>query len=204
MFLTNIEKKIMLSYVNTYINYLKMDKRTANQAAKMNIVKAKEVAIKEGFYDLPPDYWKEIFEMEKNNIENVWTKYYKRARKDGVKDEDIIYLWETYPVERIMLQETQNLINMTAMLTALERGKTMEQAAETVRKNFPTYGNPNEKSEYGTEEDNPLPLEFIFKVNKNIISGINSEEHKEALKEFSSFNAYIRFLARNDKLGELL
>ena len=203
MFLNNIEKKIMQSYIKTYINDLKMDTRTANQFAKTNIVKAKEIAIKEGFYNLPADYWKEIFEMEKKNIESIWTKYYKTARKDGVKDEDIIYLWETYPVERIMLQETQNLINMNVMLTALNQGSTMEQANETVRKNFPTYGNPNTKFEYGTEDDNALPLEFIFKVNKNIISGINSDKHKEALKEFSSFNAYIRFLAENDKLGKL-
>jgi hypothetical protein len=203
MFLNQDEKKILQSYVDTYINSLKMDSKTAKQVAKMNIVKSKERAISEGLYDLPADYWKEIFEMEKNNIDNFWTKYYKRARKDGVQDEDIIYLWETYPVERFMLQETQNLINMNVMLTALNQGKTMEQATETVRKNFPTYGNPNEKTEYGTEEDNPLPLEFVFKVNKNIISGIDSAKHKEALKEFSSFNACIRFLARNDKLGKV-
>jgi hypothetical protein len=96
-----------------------MDTSTASQVAKTNIIKAKETAIKEGFYNLPADYWKEIFEMEKKNIESVWTKYYKTARKDGVKDEDIIYLWETYPVERFMLQETQNIINMNVMLTAL-------------------------------------------------------------------------------------
>jgi hypothetical protein len=61
----------------------------------------------------------------------------------------------------------------------------MEQATETVRKNFPTYGNPNKKFEYGTEDDNSLPLEFIFKVNKNIISGVDSDKHKEELKNLA-------------------
>ncbi len=203
MFLNNDEKIIFNSYINTYMNSLKMDPKAAKKAAKTNIVKAKEIAIKEGFYNLPADYWKEIFEMEKNNVKNVWTEYYKRARKDGVKDEDIIYLWETHPVERVMLQETQNMININAHLTALGEGKTSQEATEIVRKNFPTYGNPNIRPNYGTEDDNLLPIEFVFKVNKNIISGTNSDKHKEALKEFSSFNAYIRYLAKEDRLGKL-
>ena len=35
MFLNNVEKKIMISYVNTYINDLKMDARAANQTASL-------------------------------------------------------------------------------------------------------------------------------------------------------------------------
>jgi len=204
MRLNRIEKVIMLSYVDSYVNSLKMDLKTAKQSAKGNIIKAKETAIKEGLYDLPADYYKEIFRMENNNIDNEFTRYYKEARKDGVKDEDIIYLWETYPVERFMLQETQNLINLNVMLTALHQGKTMEEATKTVRKNFPTYGNPLIKIEYGSYEDNALPLEFIFKVNKNVLPKLEYDfKLKEELEKFSTFNAFIRYLTRNDKLGKL-
>lgn len=203
MFLNNAEKIILNSYIKTYINSLKMDPKTAKQAAKTNIIRAKETAIKEGVYNLPSDYWKEIFNMEKNNIDNDFTRYIKKAREDGVKDEDFIYLWETYPVERYMLQETQNIININAHLTALGEGKTNQEATEIVRKNFPTYGNPDIKSSYGTEEDNFLPLEFVFKINKNVISNSNSNRLKEELKNFNSFNAYIRYLAREDRLGKL-
>ena len=203
MRLNNIEKKLMLSYIKSYKNNLKTNNWTAKQTTKINMIIAKENAIKEGVYNLPVDYWKEIFKMEKNGVDNHCTQYYKRAREDGVKNEDFIYLWETYPVERYMLQETQNTINITAALTALDQGKTTKQAKEIVRKNFPTYGNPFHRSTYGNEEDKALPIEFVFKVNKNIISGVDVEKHKEALKEFNSFNAYIRFLARNDRLGKL-
>jgi len=204
MRLNRIEKEIMLSYVNSYVGSLKMDLKTAKQAAKGNIVKAKETAIKEGLYDLPADYYKKIFRMENNNVDNKFTRYYKEARKDGVKDEDIIYLWETYPVERFMLQETQNLININVFLTAMGEGKTEQEATETVRKNFPTYGNPLIKVEYGSYEDNALPLEFIFKVNKNVLPKlVHDFKLKEELEKFSSFNAFIRYLARNDKLGSL-
>ncbi len=204
MRLNRIEKEIMLSYVNSYVGSLKMNLKTAKQAAKGNIVKAKETAIKEGLYDLPTDYYKEIFRMENNNVDNKLTRYYKEARKDGVKEEDIIYLWETYPVERFMLQETQNLININVFLTAMGEGKTEQEATETVRKNFPTYGNPLIKIEYGSYEDNALPLEFIFKVNKNVLPKlVHDFKLKEELEKFSSFNAFIRYLARNDKLGSL-
>lgn len=204
MRLNRIEKEIMLSYVNSYVGSLKMDLKTAKQAAKGNIVKAKETAIKEGLYDLPADYYKEIFRMENNNVDNKFTRYYKEARKDGVKDEDIIYLWETYPVERFMLQETQNLININVHITALHEGKTHAEATKRVRKNFPTYGNPLIKTEYGSYEDNALPLEFIFKVNKNILPKLVYDfKLNEELEKFSSFNAFIRYLARNDKLGKL-
>ena len=203
MRLNNIEKKLMLSYIKSYKNNLKTNNWTAKQTTKINMIIAKENAIKEGVYNLPVDYWKEIFKMEKNGVDNHFTQYYKKAREDGVKNEDIIYLWETYPVERYMLQETQNTINITAALTALDQGKTMEQAKEIVRKNFHTYGNPFHGSKYGNEEDKALPIEVVFKVNKNIISGVDLEKHKEALKEFNSFNAYVRFLARNDRLGRL-
>ena len=204
MRLNRIEKEIMLSYVNSYVGSLKMNLKTAKQAAKGNIVKAKEIAIKKGVYDLPADYYKEIFRMENNNVDNKLTRYYKEARKDGVKDEDIIYLWETYPVERFMLQETQNLININVFLTAMGEGKTEQEATETVRKNFPTYGNPLIKIEYGSYEDNALPLEFIFKVNKNVLPKlVHDFKLKEELEKFSSFNAFIRYLARNDKLGSL-
>jgi len=203
MFLNNAEKIILNSYIKTYINSLKMDTKTAKEVAKANIIKAKETAIKEGIYNLPSDYWKEIFNMERNNVDNAFTRYNKKAREDGVKDEDFIYLWETHPVERFMLQETQNIININAHLTALGEGKTNQEATDIVRKNFPTYGNPNIKCNYGTEEDSPLPLEFVFKVNKNIISNPNSDKLKEELKNFSSFNAYVRYLARGDRLGNL-
>jgi len=204
MRLNRIEKEIMLSYVNSYVGSLKMNLKTAKQAAKGNIVKAKETAIKEGLYDLPADYYKEIFRMENNNVDNKLTRYYKEARKDGVKDEDIIYLWGTYPVERFMLQETQNLININVFLTTMGEGKTEQEATETVRKNFPTYGNPLIKIEYGSYEDNALPLEFIFKVNKNVLPKlVHDFKLKEELEKFSSFNAFIRYLARNDKLGSL-
>jgi len=198
------EKEILLSYIGTYINTLKMDSGTAKKTAKSLIIIAKERAIREGIYDLPPDYWKEIFKMEQDNIDNDFTRYYKRARKDGVKDEDIIYLFETHPVERFILQETQNLINTNAFITAMEdKSKTFEEATEFVRKHFPTYGNPLIKFDYGGDEDSALPLEFIFKVNKNIFSYPVNLKLKEELPRFSSFNAYIRFLARNDNLGTL-
>ncbi|MBM3703437.1 MAG: hypothetical protein FJW63_10750 [Actinobacteria bacterium] len=151
MFLNNAEKIILNSYIKTYINSLKMDTKTAKEVAKANIIKAKETAIKEGIYNLPSDYWKEIFNMERNNVDNAFTRYNKKAREDGVKDEDFIYLWETHPVERFMLQETQNIININAHLTALGEGKTNQEATDIVRKNFPTYGNPNIKCNYGTE-----------------------------------------------------
>ena len=203
MFLNNDEKIIFNSYINTYMNSLKMDPKVAKKAAKTNIVKAKKTAIREGIYNLPSDYWKEIFDMEKNKIDNKFTRYNRRAREDGVKDEDFIYLWETHPVERVMLQETQNMININAHLTALGEGKTSQEATEIVRKNFPTYGDPNIRSNYGTEDDNLLPIEFVFKVNKNVISNPNSDKLKEELKNFSSFNAYIRYLAKEDRLGKL-
>lgn len=203
MFLNNAEKIILNSYIKTYIDSLKMDPKIAKKAAKGNIIKAKETAIKEGIYNLPSDYWKEIFNMERNNVDNAFTRYNKKAREDGVKDEDFIYLWETHPVERFMLQETQNIININVHLAALGEGKTNQEAAEIVRKNFPTYGNPSIKYNYGTEEDNPLPLEFVFKVNKNVISNSNSDKFKEELKSFSSFNTYIRYLAKEDRLGKL-
>lgn len=204
MRLDNNEKTILQSYINTYTNTLGMDSRTAKKAAKDIIINAKRSAINEGVYNLPPDYWKEIFKMEEDKIDNKFTKYYARARKDGVKDEDIIYLFKTHPVERYMMVETQGLININAHITAMEdRGKSFKEATEFVRKHFPSYGNPLIELDYGGSEDRYLPYELIFKVNRNVFSYPISDKLKDNLKKFSSFNAYVRFLARNDKLGTL-
>lgn len=203
MFLNNNEKIILNSYIKSYINSLKMEPKIAKQAAKQNIIKSKERALKANLYYLPHDYWKQIFEMEKNNIENLFTISCKLARNDGAIDEDIIYYWETYPVERFMIQETQGLINMNALITALKQGKSKQESVEIVRKNFPSWGDPRTKLDYGTAQDSYLSPELIFRVNKNVISGANVIALKEELKNFSSFNAFIRYLAREDRLGKL-
>ncbi len=197
------EKAILLSYINTYTNTLGMDLRTAKKTAKINIIISKQIAINEGFYGLPPDYWKEIFKMEKENKDDYRTKRYKRARQDGVKDEDIVYFFETHPVERYMMNETQSLININAKITGLKEGQSSEESTRFIRKNFPSYGDPLTELTYGGEEDRLLPHELIFKVNKNIFSYPISDKLKDNLKKFSSFNAYVRFLARNDKLGTI-
>jgi hypothetical protein len=199
--LNRMEKELLNSYFYTYRNTLGMETKTAKQAAKMNVIVSKDTAIKEGVYSLPSDYWKVIFEMEKNNSNNLWVKYYTRARNDGVNDDDIIYFWETYSVERYMMQETQNIININAMLTALNRGKTMDEASAIVRKKFPTYGNPSIKSDFGTEDDNFLPLELVFRVNKNIITNLKNFQYE--IEKHSSFNAFIRSMARTNMLGKL-
>ena len=202
MRLNRIEKELMIRYIDIYVNSLKMDKRTAKQAVKQNIIEAKRNAIKEGVYNLPPDFWKEIFRMEKENDDNFWTKYYKKAREDGVKDEDIIYCWETYPAERYLVKEMQDLININAFLTAFDKYKSEDKATEIVRKTFPTYGNPNIENEYGTEEDNALPGELIPKVTKLLSTSDAPKLRKEASK-FSSFNAFVRYLAKEDRLGKI-
>jgi len=206
MFLNNVEKKILNKYIDTYINKLKIDRRTAEGMVKANIIKAKETAIREGVYNLPPDYWKEIFKMEKDNIDNDFTRYYKRAREDGVNDTDIIAWWETYPVERYLEVKTQELIvvdRLTSELVAdieeIDDEELENQLDEIARENYPIYGNILEKSDTGIDADRDLPRELIFRVNV-LLSRPGAQKLRKEAQKFSSFNAFIRYLAKEDRL----
>lgn len=153
------------------------------------IQQEKRISIKGGEDKLPQNFGDFILENY-NKGNDLCKKIVEEAINGGANHDDIKQWWNLYDLERRMIKWEDNVFRLMSFKSGRSDGMTVEEAAETLRKSFPIYGDPTDESHF-QGEDRPLPDELHERVNK-IAAELGNEHMSKAQKEFSSMNAFIR------------
>lgn len=196
-----VERGLLEMYAQMFAGMGMPDpKKMASDMLDRAIEKSKE----QRTYDLPPKLGDVILgkaspeDTKSEKMVGYIQKYLPAKRKDGVSDEDILWCWNLYDIERSMMLAVDELHRMALFTTVLQETGDSKEAGKHVWKFHPLYtvGDPkNEKLfvEGHTEKDLPLPLELKDRVNIYIEKrGQNSDDFKKDIEASSSFNALVR------------
>jgi hypothetical protein len=151
-------KKIEIQYTAMLQQYAHIPKREAKEIAKTIIKQAQENLSANGY--LPKNYGDYLL---KNESSDDWIKdFLAKKRTEGVRDEDIRWLWNMDNLEREVLGEWDRY-NIAVMYSKLieEDGLSEEEAFKRVKKTRPIYGIglPEEKNK------DMLPFELRNRVS---------------------------------------
>lgn len=132
-----------------------------------------------------------LLDKEKND-ENTHL-FLEKARREGVRDEDIKWWWNLYGLERIMMLKVDEFTTLALFIKLRDEGLSPEQAGERIRKAQPVYGD-SEDTTFTQGDDRPLPNELRDRVNDYVIKRFkgDSEKFKKAFKQSSTCNAFVR------------
>ena len=204
-----IEKELLETYSQTFSSIGMPDPK---KSARESLDKAIEDSKKQRTYDLPPNMGdiilgKAIAEDKKaEKISAYMQKHLSAKRKDGVKDEDILWCWNLYDVERFLMLTVDEFHRMVLFIEVLKETDSADEAGKQVWKFHPSYtmGDPkNEKPSIKghTEKDLPLPIELKDRVNIYIEKmNQNPSKIKKDIELSSSFNALVRKEIKNGNI----
>ena len=188
---SDIEKKLEEIYMPLFQTMMCLSLSQAKKHFRSVLQQAKADSINEGTSDLPSNYGDIRLEKESTNeeIKAIFTK----LRKEGVRNEDIRWWWNTHDLERRMMVEVDVITRMALFTKLKEEGRTPEEASKVVRKAHPMFGDPNDTT-YTSGKDTPLPIEFKDRINIYVEKRIstNPEQFKKDIEVSSTFNALIR------------
>jgi len=204
-FQSNIEKDLeemyseMLSRLPTGMPF-----EQAREEVKKGIQLCKEQAKKEGTADLPDNYGDLLIQATESG-EKAAKRIVDKARGEGATDEDIREFWNLNDLQRRMVIWSENLHRTAMAMSLWKPGLTKdeeEKVAETIRKSFPKYGNPDDTS-VTSGDDRPLPHELRARVDRwriKIISEEGEDRIRDKISKYSTFNALIREEIRKGNL----
>ena len=198
IFSSKIDNKLR----NTYIPILIANGNTLKESKKIFKIllkSAKKESQLEETSDLPNNYGD--FLLKESLSKGKTMDMIKDLRKDGVRDDDIKWWWNMHDLERRIIEKIDDSIRLVSFLDNRKNGMNEEEAAERVRKYYPMYGDPEDKSQT-TGDDRPLPYELRRRVNVYIEnrSRTKPEECREVIEKTTSFNALVRGAIRKDKI----
>jgi len=198
IFSSKIDNKLR----NTYIPILIANGNTLKESKKIFKIllkSAKKESQLEETSDLPNNYGD--FLLKESLSKGKTMDMIKDLRKDGVRDDDIKWWWNMHDLERRIIEKIDDNIRLVSFLDNRKNGMNEEEAAERVRKYYPMYGDPEDKSQT-TGDDRPLPYELRRRVNVYIEnrSRTKPEECREVIEKTTSFNALVRGAIRKDKI----
>jgi phage pi2 protein 07 len=70
----------------------------------------------------------------------------EKKRTESVRDEDIRWWWNMHDLERRMMLKVDDLTRGAMFINSLDKGMRDDEAAATVRRYHPMYGNPDDTS----------------------------------------------------------
>lgn len=110
-------------------------------------------------------------------------------RADGVRDADIRWWWNMHPLERVMIEKSDELNRTSAFLTCLKQGLDADAATKKVFQAHAKFGDPRE----GTGDDRPLPTELKNRILDFLERQyMNPWSWRARMDASSSFNAIVR------------
>jgi hypothetical protein len=152
---------------------------------------AKDNYKNENTENLPENFGEYLLDHQstRSDVHKMLTK----RRKEGVRDQDILWWWNLNELERQLIRQIDDTFRVAMLSQYIEQGKSQEEAAEYVRKLYPIYGDPEDTTQ--TKDDNrPLPFELKDRVNKYIEYRISNDYDKfqNDIDKSSTLNALIR------------
>ena len=187
----------MVEFYSQMLRHLYKSLDQARNEVKKIIESCKEIAKEDGTDNLPENFGDLIMKgYESGDFKSK--KLVEKARNEGATDEDIKKWWNLHDLERRMMIAIDNIFRGALFYKAKDEGLSSDEAAESVRKTFPMYGNPEDTSKV-TGDDRLIPHELRDRVNV-YLSKHGTSVIQNKLTKYSSFNAFIR---AEIKLGNL-
>lgn len=139
-------------------------------------------------------------------------EHFEWAKSEGATDEDIIWWWNLAPIEKVIIQDVDAAYRRGAVLTFLDNGLNGEEAMNEIKLAYATYTektpdvlsmSPGDKEVF-LSEDRMLPVELHNRVDIYVTNNNSDPSSLLAMKKekdgFSSFNAWARYLIKNNRL----
>jgi hypothetical protein len=195
-----IERRLEPQYLSFFQESMSMPEDVAREIFRAFVEEQKEAAHTEGTDRLPESFGDILLEREQadEDVKNAFA--HKRA--EGVSDEDIAFWWNMHDLERRMIckVDEMNRVLMFKMLIE-DSGVTEPEAARTVAKSFPIYGDPNHLV-LDTEDDRPLPFELKWRINRYVMgrTSVDADAFRQEVEASTSLNALLRRALREGKL----
>ena len=201
--LLGVSEEIKKTLEKTYIHQLMDVMEISLPQAQVTFLKLLEQAKQEST-DLktskfPENYGRVLLAKETKDL-HVQSMLASR-RREGVTDEDVLWWWNLHDLERRMMLKVDEQRRTTQYLRFRQAGLSKGEAGEQVRRFFPTYGDPDEKSEVSAEH-NHLPPELKRRIDQ--YARKRSEDDLDAFKRDMelalTFNALVRKEIREGRL----
>jgi hypothetical protein len=189
---SDIERQLEDMYVPMFQETRGMSLSQARSTFRDLLGEAKKAIREEGSPDLPENFGDVL--LEKESTDEQTRSFLEKRRKEGVKDQDIIWWWNMHNLERGMIYQVDALDKFAFFLKLREEdGLSRDEAAKRARKFHPIYGDPDDTS-ITTGEDRPLMPELRDRVNTYVMkkNQADPEKFKKEIEESSTFNALIR------------
>jgi hypothetical protein len=180
-------KKIEMQYTTMLQQYIHIPKWQAKEIAKSIIKQAQKNLSTNGY--LPKNYGDYLLKNE--SADDSIKDFLAKKRAEGVRDEDIIWLWNMDNLEREVLGEWDGY-NIAVMYSKFieEDGLSKEEALKRVKKARPIYGTglPEEKNK------DMLPFELKNRVSNYTVKRgmVDPEQLKKEINDAVTCNDFIR------------
>ena len=165
-----------------------MPSHEARKTAKEFVQKARQMVTERGQLHEPRNYGDWL--LSDANDDAQMKTHLANVRRDGVTDADIRDWWNRPPLERALLEISDEHNEMTAFIGAMQKGLPGEDAMVVVRRLHPIYGTPDPENDAG--DDNPLPYEFRTRVTNLTNLQLESGELQQRIHSKKSLNAVVR------------
>jgi len=167
----------------------------AHETAVEFVKQAEEKVRELGWDNGPPNEGDLYLEQEKTNP--AIRESLDARRAEGVRDEDIRWLYNLPPIDRVLLEMSDQQTVTAAYIASRRGGMSKEEAATFVLRRNAKFGDPAE----GQGEDRPLPIELKKRIVEYVEGYFgNLEEFARRVEQFSSFNALVREEIRAGRL----
>ncbi len=188
---SDYERQLEDTHAQMFQSMMGISASEARRTARDMIRDAKEELKRSGAADTPQDYGDQLLQRE--STDPSVKEQFARKRQEGVTDSDIRWWWNLPAIERVLIEKVDGLQRYTICLKGSGEGHTPGQAAATLRKFHPMYGDPADTSET-TGDDRPLPYELKDRVNSYTQKRFQNDPlaYKKDIENSSTFNALVR------------
>ncbi|HWR20466.1 MAG TPA: hypothetical protein VN444_01245 [Verrucomicrobiae bacterium] len=185
------ERQLEATHARMFQSMMGLSASEARRIARDMIHDAKEELKRSEAPDMAQDIGDQMLQRESTDP-SVQEQLAKK-RQEGVTDADIRWWWNLPALERVLIEKVDGLERYTICLKWSGEGHTPGQAAATLRKLHPMYGDPADTSET-TGDDRPLPYELRNRVNSYIQKRSQDDPlaYKKDIAHSSTFNALVR------------
>src|SRR5262245_24966023 len=124
---TSLESRLLQEYTQGYILFFGYSPQKAAEEARKLLAYGKQEVARRGNKERP-NFGTWMLQQEGKD-ERV-SSYLCMVRSEGVRNDDILWWWNTTTLERVLMDKADEINRMAAFLSALEKKKTEDEAAE--------------------------------------------------------------------------
>jgi len=159
----------------------------ATSKVREMVTRAAEIVVERGLSNQPANYGDLLLQQEASNPKIHLAL--ETIRAEGVRDEDIRWWWNKSALERVMIEQDDEINRTSAFYELLRDGFDGEQAAKKLFAIHPKFGTPAE----GDGDDGPIPIELKRRIVEFTERYSDTPELlRQKAEQATSFNALIR------------